>query len=343
MIKKILVIGPSWVGDSVMAQPLYRRLHERHPGLELHVFAPAWTLPLLSRMPEVAKAHLNPFGHGQLRLKQRWKVARQLHTEQFDQVVVLPNSLKAALIPFLAGIPMRTGFTGELRYGLLNDTRDLDEHALPTMVERFCALAEAPGQPLPRPIPHPRLSSRYEQQQATASKLVIDLARPIVAMCPGAEYGPAKRWPAAHFARLAQDALARGWQAWVFGSGKDQAIADEIVRLAGAPSGLVNLCGRTGLDQAIDLMSLARLAVCNDSGLMHIAAALRVPLVALYGSSSPGFTPPLSDQAEILSLKLDCSPCFKRECPLGHTHCLTQLTPDQVWPAVGRLLPDSLP
>ena len=171
MIKKILVIGPSWVGDSVMAQPLYRRLHERHPGLELHVFAPAWTLPLLSRMPEVAKSHLNPFGHGQLRLGERWKVARALRRENFDQVVVLPNSLKAALIPFLAGIPLRTGFTGELRYGLLNDTRELDEHELPTMVERFCALGEPPRQALHRPIAHPQLRSTPAEQQRTAQRL----------------------------------------------------------------------------------------------------------------------------------------------------------------------------
>ncbi len=336
MIKKILVIGPSWVGDSVMAQPLYRRLHERHPGLELHVFAPAWTLPLLSRMPEVAKAHLNPFGHGQLRLGERWRVARALRREHFDQVVVLPNSLKAALIPFLAGIPLRTGFTGELRYGLLNDTRELDEHALPTMVERFCALGEPPRQALHRPIAHPQLRSTPAAQENTARKLGLSLAQPIVAMCPGAEYGPAKRWPARHFAELARQYHADGYQVWLFGSGKDKEIGDEIARLAGGCA--LNLCGKTGLEEAIDLMGLAKLAVCNDSGLMHVAAALGVPLVGVYGSSSPDFTPPLSHSASIVSLNMDCSPCFERTCPYKHTHCLENLAPEQVRSAADGLL-----
>ncbi|WP_174874119.1 lipopolysaccharide heptosyltransferase II [Vogesella oryzae] len=341
MIKKILVIGPSWVGDSVMAQPLYRRLHERHPGLELHVFAPAWTLPLLSRMPEVAKAHLNPFGHGQLRLKERWKVARQLRTEHFDQVVVLPNSLKAALIPFLSGIPLRTGFTGELRYGLLNDTRDLDEQELPTMVERFCALAEESGMPVLRPIPHPSLSSKLEQQQDTARKLGIDLQQPLIAMCPGAEYGPAKRWPARHFAELARRYHAAGYQVCLFGSGKDKEIGEEIASLSQGAA--ANLCGKTGLEEAIDLIGLAKLAVCNDSGLMHVAAALDVPLVGIYGSSSPDFTPPLSNKSVIVSLNMDCSPCFERNCPYKHTLCLENLHPAQVWQAAESMLQQSPP
>ncbi|WP_189373675.1 lipopolysaccharide heptosyltransferase II [Vogesella alkaliphila] len=328
MIKKLLVIGPSWVGDGVMAQPLYRRLHERHPGLELHVFAPAWTLPLLARMPEVAKAHLNPFGHGQLRLRERWRVARALHREGFDQVVVLPNSLKAALIPFLAGIPLRTGFTGELRYGLLNDTRELDEHELPTMVERFCILAEEPRHALHRPIPHPSLSSQPAAQQAVAARLDLSLDKPVIAMCPGAEYGPAKRWPPRHFAALAAALDSHGYQVWLFGSAKDQEIGEEISRLAQGKA--LNLCGRTGLDEAIDLMGLARLAVCNDSGLMHVAAALHIPLVALYGSSSPDFTPPLSDRAEIVNLNLDCSPCFERTCPYQHMRCLEDMLPERV-------------
>ncbi len=311
-----------------MAQPLYRRLHERHPGLELHVFAPAWTLPLLARMPEVAKAHLNPFGHGQLRLRERWRVARALHREGFDQVVVLPNSLKAALIPFLAGIPLRTGFTGELRYGLLNDTRELDEHELPTMVERFCILAEEPRHALHRPIPHPSLRSQPAAQQAVAARLGLSLDKPVVAMCPGAEYGPAKRWPSRHFAALAAALDSRGYQVWLFGSAKDQDIGEEIGRLAQGKA--LNLCGKTGLDEAIDLMALARLAVCNDSGLMHVAAALHIPLVALYGSSSPDFTPPLSDHAEIVNLNLDCSPCFERTCPYQHMRCLEDMLPERV-------------
>nr|WP_199066153.1 lipopolysaccharide heptosyltransferase II [Chromobacterium sp. ASV5] len=337
MNKKILVIGPSWVGDSVMAQPLYRRLHQRHPGLELHVFAPAWTLPLLARMPEVAKAHLNPFGHGALRLGERWKVARRLARERFDQVIVLPNSLKSALIPLFAGIPLRTGFLGEARYWVLNDARELDENALPMMVERFCALAEDRKQPVRRPIPHPRLAIDPASQQAVAARLKLDTGRPAVAFCPGAEYGPAKRWPARHFAELARRFHAAGYAVWLFGSGKDKGIGDDIARLSDGAA--VNLCGATGLEEAIDLIGLAELAVCNDSGLMHVAAALGKPLVALYGSSSPDFTPPLSEQAAVVSLNLDCSPCFERQCPYSHTDCLEKLPPEQVWQAAFAFLP----
>ena len=338
MKKKILVIGPSWVGDSVMAQPLYQRLHERHPGLELHVFAPAWTLPLLERMPEVAKAHLNPFGHGALRLAERWKVARQLKAERFDQAIVLPNSLKSALIPLLAGIPLRTGFIGESRYWILNDARELDEQALPMMVERFCALAEERKKPVQRPIAHPQLVTNAQSQQQTATRLQLDTSKPVIAFCPGAEYGPAKRWPARHFAALARQFAAAGYAVWLFGSGKDKLIGDEIAQLAGGQA--INLCGHTGLEEAIDLMGLTRLAVCNDSGLMHVAAALGKPLVALYGSSSPDFTPPLSDQAGVVSLNLDCSPCFERNCPYQHTNCLEQLAPAMVWQAACRFLPE---
>lgn len=337
MIRKILVIGPSWVGDSVMAQPLYRRLAERHPGVEIDVFAPSWTLPLLARMPEVRRAVLNPFGHGQLKLRERWKVARQLAKEHYDQVIVLPNSLKAALIPFFSGIKLRSGFIGEMRYGLLNDTRELDEHDLPMMVERFCALGEQKYQALPRPIPHPVLVVNPESQQATLNKLGLNTARPIVAFCPGAEYGPAKRWPARHFAELAQRFDAAGYAVWLLGSAKDEEIGSEITKQSGGIA--VNLCGKTGLDEAIDLLGLADLAVCNDSGLMHVAAALEKPLVALYGSSSPDFTPPLSDQAAIVSINIDCSPCFERNCPFGHTDCLEKLLPPQVWQAAAKLLP----
>ena len=335
-MKKILVIAPSWVGDSVMAQPLYRRLHERHPGLELHVFAPEWTLPLLARMPEVAKAHLNPFGHGQLRLIERWKAGRALAREGYDQVIVLPNSLKAALIPFFARIPLRTGFVGESRYGLLNDTRELDEKLLPMMVERFCALAEDKGVSVQRPIPYPRLAVDRVRQEGVLTRLGLPFDRPVVAFCPGAEYGPAKRWPTRHFAALAQQFQMAGYAVWLFGSAKDRAIGDEIATLAEGAA--VNLCGATGLEEAIDLLGLTRLAVCNDSGLMHVAAALDKPLVALYGSSSPDFTPPLSGQASVVSLGVECSPCFERTCPFGHTRCLEDMTPDYVWNAAQRWL-----
>lgn len=336
-MKKALIVAPSWIGDTIMAQPLFARLAERHPGLQIDALAPRWVAPVLRRMDEIADIVDSPFGHGQLSLKARWRLARELAASDYDAVWVLPNSLKSALVPFLAGIPQRIGFSGESRYGLINVRHTLDKAALPLMLERFMQLAETPGAALQRPLAHPRLRSTGADQARTLGELGIERPARVVAFCPGAEYGPAKRWPAAHFAELARTLAGRGYAVWLFGSPKDHAVAEEIATLA--PGCCRNLCGTTTLDQAVDLLALSDFVVCNDSGLMHVAAAVDRPIVALYGSSSPGFTPPLSDQADILSLKLDCSPCFKRDCPLGHLDCLNRLYPAQVAAACEKWIP----
>ena len=328
---KALIVAPSWIGDTIMAQPLFVRLHARHPDLQLDALAPSWVAPVMQRMDEIREVVDSPFGHGQLSLQKRWRLARELAGRNYDAVYVLPNSLKSALLPFMAGIPKRIGFTGESRVGLINVRHTLDKAALPLMVERFAQLAETPGAPLPRPVSHPKIRSTAADQARTLAELGLERPPRIAAFCPGAEYGPAKRWPARHFATLAQQLAAAGYAIWLFGSPKDHAVAEEIAQLA--PGLCRNLCGATSLGQAVDLLALTDLVVCNDSGLMHVAAALDRPLVTLYGSSSPGFTPPLSNQADILSLELDCSPCFKRECPLGHLDCLNKLLPEQVFAA----------
>lgn len=337
-MKKALIVAPSWIGDTIMAQPLFARLCARHPALQLDALAPRWVAPVLQRMDEIRDVVDSPFGHGQVSLKARWRLARDLAARGYDAVYVLPNSLKSALVPWLAGIPRRIGFTGESRYGLINERHTLDKQALPLMVERFAQLAEIPGRALPHPIAHPRIQSSIADQQRTLAALGLVRPEQVVAFCPGAEYGPAKRWPAAHFAALARELAKEGYAIWLFGSPKDNPVAEAI--MAAAPGLCRNLCGATNLAQAIDLLALADLVVCNDSGLMHVAAALDRPIVALYGSSSPGFTPPLSDQADILSLNLDCSPCFKRTCPLGHLDCLNKLSPEMVLAAChSRLKP----
>ncbi|WP_341274777.1 lipopolysaccharide heptosyltransferase II [Rhodocyclus gracilis] len=340
---RALLVAPAWIGDTVLAQPLLARLQERTPGLVIDALASPWTAPVLARMPQISRIFDNPFVHGALAIGERRRLGRRLAAEGYARAYVLPNSLKSALVPFFAGIPERIGFTGESRLILLNRRHTLDGEALPQMAERFAQLAEAPGAPLPRPLPLPRLESSAAQQ--TEALAAVGLARPtrLAVFCPGAEYGPAKRWPAEHFAHLAEELTARGFAVWLLGSAKDHAIGETVLAAyaarrasagaAGAPpadGALRNLCGATALAQAIDLIALADLVVCNDSGLMHVAAALGRPQVALYGSSSPGFTPPLSPRATVLRLGLPCSPCFKRDCPLGHLDCLVKLDVDRV-------------
>lgn len=329
---KALVVGPSWIGDTILAQPLFRLLHSRHREVALDVLAPEWTLPLLRRMPEVRHAIPSPFGHGELKLGARRRLGRELRGERYDQAFVLPNTLKSALVPFFAGIPLRTGFLGEMRWGLLNDVRRCDDLGLPSLAQRYAALAGDTEGDANAPLPPLRLAVDPAARAAALRKFALDARRPAAVLCPGAEYGPAKRWPARHFARLAQRLAARGMAVWLVGSQRDQALGAEITTLsAGACR---NLCGATTLDEAVDVLASAAVVVSNDSGLMHVAAALGKPLLALYGSSSPAFTPPLSGHAKILKLELPCSPCFERECPLGHFDCMNQLTPERVFDAV---------
>jgi heptosyltransferase-2 len=325
---KILVVSPSWVGDAMLAQPMFARLKQRHPGCRIDVFAPPWTEGLLRQMPEVHDVIINPFPHGTLQIGARMKAGKQLREARYDQVIVLPNSFKSALTPYFANIPHRTGYRGEMRFGLLTDARKLDKHQLPLMVERFAQLAEAPMHPVHRPLPNPRLHVSEEQRQRALQKFGLELSKPVAVFCPGAEYGPAKRWPVPYFAELAQRLEARGYAIWLVGSPKDKEIGDKIVALGNQHSR--NLCGQTELADAIALLSCAALVVSNDSGLMHIAAALDRTMLALFGSSSPKFTPPLSDKAQVIRLELPCSPCFKRVCPLGHFNCMMQMTPDKV-------------
>lgn len=328
----ILIVGPSWVGDTVISQSLLKLLVQQNPTAKIDYLAPPWTLPLLARMPEVRHGISNPFGHGALRFGARHAMGKTLRDQHYDHAVVLPNSWKSALIPWSAGIARRTGFRGEARWGLLNDVRRLDAAALPQMVQRFAVLAQPAGSTLPAPLPLPALQSTTAQQQALLARLGLSTDKPVVAFCPGAEYGPAKRWPEAHFAALARLLAARGCAVWLVGSAKDHAVAETI---AAASAGVcINLCGKTDIAEAADLLAASRLVVSNDSGLMHIAAAVGRPVIALYGSSSPQFTPPLSIDARILTLGIECSPCFQRECPLGHFKCLKDLSPERVFAAI---------
>jgi heptosyltransferase-2 len=326
--KKILIVGPSWVGDMVMAQSLFMTIKEQQPNCQIDVLAPQWSFPLLERMPEVTDAIEMPLTHGQFGWGLRKTIGKQLQARHYDQAILLPNSWKSALIPFFAKIPLRTGFLGEMRRGLLNDVRTLDKQRLSMTVQRFVALGLTKNAPIPEQFPIPKLTIQQDTQIVVASKFAVTVNDKILALCPGAEYGPAKRWPVAYYAEIARQKIEQGWQVWLFGSTKDVAVAEQIN--VATQNRCTDFSGKTSMAEAVDLMSLVNTVISNDSGLMHVAAALNKKLVAIYGSSDPKFTPPLNTGAKILNLNLECAPCFKRECPLGHTNCLVDLLPLQV-------------
>jgi heptosyltransferase-2 len=328
MAERILIVAPSWVGDAILSEPLVAVL--RDEPLEdplVDVLAPPWCAPVYERMRGIAQIIESPFLHGELALGQRRALARDIRARDYTCCFVLPNSFKAALIPWLARIPRRIGYAGEGRRVLLTDARRIDRKALSRLVDRMVALAVRKGQLIPTP-PAPVLVPNAANAAAAMRALTLSTHRPIAILCPGAEYGPAKRWPAEHFIALGRRLLDDGYAVWLLGSPNDQAAAMPI---ASALAGARDLTGRTDLGTAIDLLSLASIVVSNDSGLMHAAAAVGRPLIALFGSSSPGYTPPLSPLAHIAKIDIACSPCFQRECPLGHFKCMRELSVDVVY------------
>jgi len=327
--EKILILGPAWVGDMVLAQSLFKSLKKDRPDCQIDVAAPAWTLPLLERMPEVTKAISLPFKHGEFAFWKRMQFGKSLRNQGYTQAIILTNSLKSALLPFAAKIPQRTSFLGEMRYGLINDIRPLDKTKLPRTVDRFVSLGLAKNSVMPKKISNPQLSADKKNAIATLERLGKEKPRnKVLGLCPGAEYGEAKRWPAEYYAEVANAALKNGWEVWLFGSDKDVPVTNAINDLSGHQC--LNLGGKTKLGEAIDLMSLCDTVISNDSGLMHVAAALGKKLIAIYGSSDPHHTPPMSSKAVIEYLGLECSPCFERVCPLGHLNCLKQIEPQNV-------------
>ena len=349
---KILVVGPSWVGDMVMAQSLFKKCRMDHPDAVIDVVAPAWSQPILNRMPEVRHTIVLPVGHGQFRFSTRRQIGLSLRDERYDRAIVMPKTWKSALVPYFANIPRRTGFIGEVRYGLLNDRRKLDKKVLTQTVLRYLALGCEKAEALP-PVArfYPRLDIDRDNQQKLMRELSLSTDRPVVCFFPGAEYGTAKQWSAGHFHTLADRLVSSGYQVWIMGSEKEAQISRSIQNGTGkngiGKNGIsrhcINLCGRTKLEDAIDLMALASHAVTNDSGLMHVAAAVGVTTEAIYGSSSPYFTPPLTRKKNIHYIGIDCSPCFKRTCPLDHLNCLQQISPARIYESIADCRDHSFP
>jgi heptosyltransferase-2 len=332
-----LVVGPNWVGDMIMAHGLISYLKSKRPDDPIHMLAPSWSLEVARRMPEVDQVIELPFDHGELKLKERWAFARKLRFSRYHRAFVLPNSLKSALIPAMAGIPRRIGWRGEYRYKLLTDLRILHEARFPRMIDRYMALGFPANLALSaNQLPEAPLFPRLTMDEASQANLVsthgLDPAR-LVALCPGAEFGPAKQWPLDRFSDLATRLIDAGHQVILLGSPND---ADDVERLIDQVAkakrkNLLNLAGLTSIPEAVDLIGLSKAVVTHDSGLMHVAAATGRPLVALFGPSSPAHTPPLSDTAVTLTHSVPCHPCFERECPLTHQACLSELSVDEVF------------
>ncbi len=304
---KILIFSPSWVGDMVMAQTLFKTLLQQFPDAQLDVISPPWPYDLLQRMPEVSNHYKIEVQRGKFSWQVRRAMAAQLKNKHYDQVITMPITWKSALIGYWCKIPKRTGFLGEMRYGLLNDWRKLDTDKLPYMVQRYVSLALPAKADIPElaQISAPKLTVDQANAEQWLDKLNINTKKPLIALMPGAEFGPAKRWPTENYADIAKDLVTAGCQVMLLGSPKDYDTALEIEQKSGCE--LLNLCGKTKLLDAVDLLACATLAISNDSGLMHIAAAVGVPQIAIYRSSTPEFTPPLNAQAIILQAEFKSS------------------------------------
>jgi heptosyltransferase-2 len=342
-MQSILIIAPNWIGDAVTSQPLLANLKALYPDSKIDVLASNWVAPIYHACTEVNEVIEANFEHKKLQWSLRKQLSKQIEAKKYQACFVLPNSLKSALIPWLANIPFRIGYRGELRFGLINLALDNPSKInRPPMVEHYLALSQLLNDDaLSFSKAAPKLDISPAAKASVANKLrsTVISSDSIYVMCPGAEYGPTKRWPTEHFAALAEKLIAQNanHQIILLGSKSDHVLAQEITSQIKQASNIHNWCGNTSLDEAIALIGMSKAVISNDSGLMHIAAALQTPQIAIFGSSDPAHTPPLSDKAKIIWLNLPCSPCHKRVCPLGHLRCLKDILPEQVLATLNTL------
>ena len=343
-MQSILIIAPNWIGDAVSTQPLLANLKVLYPDSKIDILASNWVAPVYRACSEVHEVIEAKFEHKKLQWNLRKEIAKEIEAKNYQACFVLPNSFKSALIPWLANIPFRIGYRGELRFGLINLALDNPSKVnRPPMVEHYLVLSQLlkddESIPLDKFAPKLNVSGAAKQQVGQKLQDANINRDSIYAICPGAEYGPSKRWPTEHFAVLAQQLIKQNSnnQIVLLGSKSDYFLAQEITSQSKLVSTIHNWCGNTSLDEAIALIGMSKAVVSNDSGLMHIAAALQIPQVAIFGSSDPAHTPPLSDRAKIMWLNMSCSPCHKRVCPLGHLRCLKDILPEQVLATLNTL------
>jgi heptosyltransferase-2 len=265
-------------------------------------------------------------------------MAFHIRRRKYDWAIVMTGSFKSAVVPWLAGVPCRTGTTHEFRSKLINDNRVADISKFPLSIDRACLLALDKNEMVqPGFAEWPTFTCNAEDSAITLERLAVKTGKQkIIALAPGSDGGEAKRWPAECYAETANGLLNNGFRVMLIGSATDIEISHRIQ--AATQNRCIDLCGKTSLEQAVHLISQAAAVVCNDSGLMHVASALGKPVVAIFGPTHSGHTPPLSDSAQIISLRIPCSPCYERKCPLGHHKCMREIRPNSVIEDVQRIV-----
>jgi len=339
---KILIVGPSWVGDAVMAQSLYKIIKDSNPQSKIDVLSPEWSLGILNRMDELDDVICSPFDHGDLRIKDRIRFGYSLRDRSYDQAIVLTNSLKSSFIPFTANIPKRTGWLGEMRYGFINDIRKVNKNKHKLMVEKFSCLSINPLVENNYEIPWPSLRVDLINLSKLLKKYSFEQSHESIAICPGAEFGPSKRWPANYYAEVIRHYLSKNWQVFILGSKNDLPVAKVIEDQVPSENKalLFNFTGQTSIEDAVDILSTCDLVLTNDSGLMHVAAAVNVKLLALYGPTSPKFTPPLSKKAKVIQKIEGYEKTREGELEEGYHYGLSMIKPEEVLDSLSLLLKD---
>ena len=339
---KILIVGPSWVGDAVMAQSLYKIIKDSNPQSKIDVLSPEWSLGILNRMDELDDLICSPFDHGDLRIKDRIRFGYSLRDRSYDQAIVLTNSLKSSFIPFTANIPKRTGWLGEMRYGFINDIRKVNKNKHKLMVEKFSCLSINPLVDNNYEIPWPSLRVDLINLSKLLKKYSFEQSHESIAICPGAEFGPSKRWPANYYAEVIRHYLSKNWQVFILGSKNDLPVAKAIEDQVPPENKtlLFNFTGQTSIEDAVDILSTCDLVLTNDSGLMHVAAAVNVKLLALYGPTSPKFTPPLSKKAKVIQKIEGYEKTREGELEEGYHYGLSMIKPEEVLDSLSHLIKD---